>query len=58
MDIRVVKAVTKTISSLALSYPYLKRLGVAEIVDGVTTQGKERDVSTGKVIEVLALNRL
>jgi transposase len=58
MDIRVVKAVTKTIGSLALAYPYLRRLGVAEIVDGVTTKGKERDVSTGKVIEVLALNRL
>lgn len=52
MDVRVVRAVTKTIGSRALTYPYLKRLGVAEIVDGVTTRGKERQVSTGKMIEV------
>lgn len=58
MDITVVKAVTKTIGSLALSYPYLKRLGLAELVDELTTAGKEREVSTGQVVEVLVLNRL
>lgn len=58
MDIRVVDMVTKTIGSLALAYPYLKRLGVASIIDDVTTSGKERDVATGTVVEVLVLNRL
>ena len=58
MDIAVVNAVTKTIGSLALSYPYLRRLGVADLIDDLTTKGKEREVSTGRVIEVLVLNRL
>lgn len=58
MDLRVVQTVTKTIGSVALAYPYLKRWGVAPIIDDVTTSGKERDVSTGTVVEVLVLNRL
>jgi transposase len=58
MDIEVVASVTKTIGSLALAYPYLRRLGVAELIDALTTTGKERTVSTGQVIEVLILNRL
>lgn len=58
MDIAVVKAVTKTIGSLALSYPYLRRLGFAQLIDELTTDGKEREVSTGRVVEVLVLNRL
>jgi hypothetical protein len=43
---------------LALAYPYLRRLGVAETIDALTTTGKERTVSTGQTIEVLILNRL
>ena len=58
MELEVVETVTKTIGSLALAYPYLRRLGVAEIIDEVTSRGKERLVPTGKVIEVLILNRL
>ena len=58
MEIAVVDSVTKTIGSLALAYPYLRRLGVANIIDTLTTQGKEREVPTGQVIEILVLNRL
>jgi hypothetical protein len=58
MQIEVLDTVTKTIGSLALAYPYLRRLGVAETIDGVVTAGKERVVPTGQVIEVLILNRL
>ena len=58
MDITVVRAVTKTIGSLALSYPYLRRLEFAQVIDNLTTKGKEREVSTGRVLEVLVLNRL
>ncbi len=58
MDIEVIETVTKTIGSFALAYPYLKRLGVAQIIDAVTTDGKQRDVSTGQVVEVLVVNRL
>jgi transposase len=58
MDIEVVESVTKTIGSLALAYPYLRRLGVAGLIDELTVTGKERTVSTGRVIEVLILNRL
>lgn len=58
MDITVVKAETKTIGSLGLSYPYLKRLGFAQLIGDLTTTGKEREVATGRVIEVLVLNRL
>ena len=58
MQIEVVESVTKTIGSLALAYPYLRRLGVADIIDALTTKGKERHVSTGQVIEILVLNRL
>jgi hypothetical protein len=54
----VLERVTKTIGSLALAYPYLRRLGVAETIDGLVTAGKERVVPTGQVIEVLILNRL
>lgn len=58
MEIEVIESVTKTIGSLALAYPYLRRLGVAEMIDALTTTGKERTVSTGQVVEVLILNRL
>jgi hypothetical protein len=58
MAITVVKAVTKTIGSLALAYPYLTRLGVAQLIDELTTAGNEREVSTGRVVEVVVLNRL
>jgi transposase len=58
MDITVVKAETKTIGSVALTYPYLKKLGFAHLIDDLTTTGKEREVATGRVIEVLVLNRL
>lgn len=58
MDVTVVESVTKTIGSLALAYPYLRRLTVAETIDSLTTRGKEREVSTGTVLEVLVLNRL
>src|SRR5712692_5818882 len=58
MHIEVVESVTKTIGSLALAYPYLRRLGVAETLDALTTTGRQRDVPTGQIIEVLILNRL
>lgn len=58
MEITVVRAVTKTIGSLALSYPYRRRLDFAQRIAELTTQGKEREVSTGRVREVLVLNRL
>lgn len=58
MTVEVLETVTKTIGSLALAYPYLRRLRLAEILDGLTTRGKERQVPTGQVIEVLVLNRL
>jgi transposase len=58
MDIAVVTAVTKAIGSLALAYPYLRRLDFAQLIDTLTTKGKEREVSTGRVLEVLVLNRL
>jgi transposase len=58
VEIAVVDSVTKTIGSLALAYPYLRRLGVANIIDTLTTRGKEREVPTGRVIEILVLNRL
>jgi hypothetical protein len=58
MEVEVIESVTKTIGSLALAYPYLRRLAVAETIDALTTSGKERTVSTGQVIEVLVLNRL
>jgi hypothetical protein len=58
MKIEVVESVTKTIGSLALVYPYLRRLGVAETLDALTTTGKDRDVPTGQIIEVLIVNRL
>jgi hypothetical protein len=58
MQIEVIESVSKTIGSLALAYPYLRRLGVAETVAALVTAGKERLVPTGAVIEVLILNRL
>ena len=58
MTVEVLETVTKTIGSLALAYPYLRRLRLAEILDGLTTRGKERRIPTGQVIEVLVLNRL
>jgi transposase len=62
VDVTVVESVTKTIGSLALAYPYLRRLNVAETIDALTTTGKERDatqrVPAGAVLEILVLNRL
>ena len=58
MELEVVESVTKTIGSLALVYPYLRRLAVAETLDALTTSGKQRDVPTGQIIEVLIVNRL
>lgn len=58
MQIEVIESVTKTIGSLALAYPYLRRLEVAEGIDALVTAGKERQVPTGPLIEVLILNRL
>ena len=58
MEVEVVESVTKTIGSLALVYPYLRRLAVAETVDALTTRGKQRDVPTGQILEVLIVNRL
>lgn len=58
VQIEVVESVTKTIGSIALAYPYLRRLGVAETIAKVVAKGQERDVPTGQAIEVLVLNRL
>jgi Domain of unknown function (DUF4277) len=58
MQLEVVETVTKTIGSLALVYPYLRRLGVAETLAALTTTGKQREVPTGLIIEVLIVNRL
>ncbi|HYS28664.1 MAG TPA: IS1634 family transposase [Candidatus Limnocylindria bacterium] len=58
MQLEVVESVTQTIGSLALVYPYLRRLAVAETLDALTTTGKQRDVPTGQIIEVLIMNRL
>lgn len=58
MLIEVIESVTKTIGTLALAYPYLRRLEVAETIDAITIKGKEREVPTGQVIETLILNRL
>lgn len=58
MDIQVLESVTKTLGSLALAYPYLRRLGVAEQIGELVTRGQQREVPTGQVIEVLVLNRL
>jgi Domain of unknown function (DUF4277) len=57
-QIEVVESVTKTIGSLALAYPYLRRLQLAESIGMLVTAGKERQVATGAVIETLVLNRL
>ena len=54
----VVESVTKTIGSLALAYPYLRRLQLAESIGMLVTAGKERQVATGAVMETLVLNRL
>lgn len=58
MGVEVLETVTKTIGSLALAYPYLRRLGVAETIASQIRRGTERQVATGHVIEVLVLNRL
>ena len=58
MEMQVLESVTKTIGSLALAYPYLRRLGVAERIGDGVTKGQQREVPTGQVIEVLILNRL
>jgi transposase len=57
-EIEVIESVTKTIGSLALAYPYLRRLRLAESIESLVTAGKERQVATGPVIETLVLNRL
>jgi len=57
-QIEVVESVTKTIGSLALAYPYLRRLQLAESIATLVTAGTERQVATGAVIETLVLNRL
>jgi transposase len=57
-QIEVIESVTKTIGSLALAYPYLRRLRVAESIEMLVTAGTERQVPTGPLIEVLVLNRL
>lgn len=57
-QIEVITAVTKTIGSLALAYPYLRRLRLAEHIDALVTAGKARQVPTGPLIETLVLNRL
>src|SRR5215831_2717730 len=56
--IEVVESVTKTIGSLALAYPYLRHLQLAESIAALVTAGTERQVATGAVIETLVLNRL
>ena len=58
MQIAVLESVTKTIGSLALAYPYLRRLEVAERIDELVTKGNQREIPTSQVIEVLILNRL
>jgi Domain of unknown function (DUF4277) len=58
MQIEVIASVSKTIGSLALAYPSLRRLGVAETIDALVTAGQERMVPSGQVIEVLSVNRL
>ncbi len=57
-QVEVLRSVKKTIGSLALAYPYLRWLRVAESIAELVTKGWERDVPTGQVIEVLVLNRL
>lgn len=57
-QIEVIESVTKTIGSLALAYPYLRRLQLAESIATLVTAGKERQVGTGAVIETLVLTRL
>jgi len=58
MEIQVLRAVSKTVGSLALAYPYLRRLGVAETIAEEVTKGTGRNVATGDIIEILILNRL
>ena len=58
MEVEVVESVTQTIGSLALVYPYLRRLAVAETLDALTTSGKQRAVPNGQILEVLIVNRL
>ncbi len=57
-QIEVIESVTKTIGSLALAYPYLRRLQLAESIATLVRAGKGRQVATGTVIETLVLNRL
>jgi len=52
-DIEVMASVTKTIGSLAVAYPYLRRVQVAESIATLVAAGKERQVPTGPLIEVL-----
>jgi uncharacterized protein with von Willebrand factor type A (vWA) domain len=46
MQIEVVESVTNTIGSLALAYPYLRRLEVAETIASLVIEGTERMVPT------------
>jgi uncharacterized protein DUF4277 len=58
MQVTVLESVTKTIGTLALAYPYRRRLDVAERIGELVTKGNEREIPTSQVIEVLVLNRL
>jgi uncharacterized protein DUF4277 len=58
MQIAVLESVTTTSGSLALAYPYLRRLGIGERIGELVTQGQQREVPTGHVIEARVLNRL
>ncbi len=58
MQINVIQNVAKTIGSLALVYPYLRRLGVYDTADDMTTVGKDREVPTARVMSDLVLSRL
>jgi hypothetical protein len=49
-QIVVTESVTKTLGSLALAYPYLRRQQLAESIETLVRAGKERQVPTGPVI--------
>lgn len=51
MDLQVVQTVTKTIGSLALAYPYLKQLDVADIIDtGRFPPGMKSPMATPRIV--------
>ena len=57
-QIEAIGPVTKPLGSLALAYPYPRRLQVAETIDAPVTAGTERRAATGAVIGTLVLSRL